>query len=247
MEQLLWEVVGYTSNSFGSLVIYSDKFLTRLENRLRRKLQFVFIVAPGRSGSTLVQAVLNSIPGWKILGENAGTLQGLISSVNATASAQSYGLDLRKANDPWYGADQISTEEYATSLGSTFTRKILRPTVATRVTGFKEIRWAWHDLSKNLRDTQTIFPNARFVLNVRNPRDVAKSAWWKEQEDSVDAVSKIVSAIENTAAELADDTFLLRYEEYTSNPASLKALFDWLGEKWDEERTREILAERLTH
>lgn len=228
-------------------MIISDKLLTRLEAISTKDLKYVFVVAPGRSGSTLVQATLNSIPGWKILGENAGALQGVISSLNATLKAHTHAAIPLGENHPWFGAHEVSTEEYSASIASSFTRRVLRPDASTRATGFKEIRWAWDDLTKNLRDTQRIFPNARFVLNVRNPEEIVKSGWWKESEDAFDTVSKIVSAIENTAIALPEETFLLRYEEYTSDPTSLKILFDWLGEEWNEARIREILAHRLTH
>ena len=224
-----------------------DKLLSKYEKRAVKRLKYVFVVAPGRSGSTLVQTVLNSIDGWKILGENWGSLQGLIASFNGTQITRIHELAEVPHNHPWFGSTDVEVNDYVTSLASTFTRHVLRPDRSTRVIGLKEIRWEWQDLTQNLRDTQTIFPNARFVLNVRNPADVAKSGWWRESEDSINQVSGIVQAIENTSQELREDSFLLRYEEYTSDAASLRALFEWLGEVWDETRIREILAHKLSH
>lgn len=232
---------------FGHPVINLDKARSRHKRKSLGELAYVFVVAPGRSGSTLVQTILNSIPGWKILGENAGSLQGLVQSLNATHKTRYRQKARVPDNGPWFGATEILVDKYAASLGRGFTKHILRPERNTRVTGFKEVRWDWEDLTANLEGVQAIFPNARFILNIRNPQDIAMSAWWSTSKDSIHEVSKIVSAIENTAEEMSKDSFLLRYEEYVSEPSSLKALFDWLGEEWNEPTIRKILVHKLAH
>ena len=47
---------------------------------------FVFVVTYGRSGSTLLQNVLNTIPGYCIRGENANTLAHLAKACHAVES-----------------------------------------------------------------------------------------------------------------------------------------------------------------
>lgn len=58
----------------------------------RQPLGYLFVVTYGRSGSTLVQGLLNSIPGYLIRGENRGVLYRLYqyhsrSRRRATSSA----------------------------------------------------------------------------------------------------------------------------------------------------------------
>jgi hypothetical protein len=210
--------------------------------------QYVFIIAPGRSGSTLIQNLLNSIPNWLIRGENGGIHLSLIDTVRtARESQKQFGGKERPPSHPWFGITEFELESFGRDLGEAFVADILRPPPETRVVGFKEIRWNWKNLTQDLFVMQTLFPGSRFVLNTREPSAIAQSGWWRDVENSHEWVSKRVRAIEQASRETGDESFLLRYEEYTANPSSLIDLFSWLGEAWDLERVEKVLSERLTH
>src|SRR4029077_10406017 len=70
---------------------------------------FVFIITYGRSGSTLLQKIISTIPGSHFNGENCDTLGGLYTSFrNAQFAKDDQGREPRKSSgDPWRGAHLI--------------------------------------------------------------------------------------------------------------------------------------------
>src|SRR5690606_340365 len=70
----------------------------------------VFIVTYGRSGSTLLQGVLNSIPGYLIRGENDSALEFMHENFRRMEKR----MDTKKGSspvNPWYGLHQYSPQE----------------------------------------------------------------------------------------------------------------------------------------
>lgn len=106
----------------------------------------VIIVAHGRSGSTLVQALCNSIQGWRVSGEN---FSSVLHSARAVASAkytrERHGGGARGVNHPRFGADCVDVERFREGMRNLIFEAILNqdsinPGSRHRVVGFKEIR-----------------------------------------------------------------------------------------------------------
>ena len=106
---------------------------------------YVFIVTYGRSGSTLVQKILNSIPGYCVRGENNNGLFYIYQVWREMTQARAI-VALRRqkrqseSDHPWYGAELIEPDAFGHALRRTFVDEVLRPPKGTRVAGFKEIR-----------------------------------------------------------------------------------------------------------
>ena len=217
---------------------------------------YVFIVTYGRSGSTLLQNLLNSIPGYCIRGENNNTLYHLARAWNTVAQAKEM-QGLRKRGEPsaqihpWYGAELTRPERYARSLANDFVREILCPPPGTRVAGFKEIRFH-HDAKffrRYMDFMRRFFPKARFVFNTRDHAAVARSGWWAEKDpEEVAARLRRAEALYDAYVEAWPQISLrLRYEDYNGNPEGMRPLFDFLGEPFDEEMAARVLGQRLQH
>ena len=69
-------------------------------------------------------------------------------------------------------------------------------------------------------------------MNTRNQADVLKSKWWAKK-DNTDYLAGIEERILGVAADLGDAAYRLHYDEFVADPASLRGLFDWLGEEFD--------------
>lgn len=212
----------------------------------------IFIVTYGRSGSTLLQSMLQTIPGAHIAGENFNTLAALFNAASRAArTRQKWGRKVRAGNHPWFGADQVTPARFERRLVEVFTAEILHPPANARWIGFKEIRYqTLNDEFEPMLDfIARNFPNPHFVFNTRNAENVVKSAFWGKQpeEKTRSMVATMDARFADYAAKHPERCFVARHESTVADPASLAPLFEQLGEPMDVERLREVLAVPLKH
>lgn len=212
----------------------------------------VFIVTYGRSGSTLLQNLLMTIPGCTIRGENHNTLQTIFNSVErAKRTKAEWGKDATDPSHPWYGANDIRPYFYGAGMIDSFVANILRPPVDSRWFGFKEIRYdAFGDSFPQVMDfIRTHFKNAHIVFNTRSVDAVAKSSWWANWEPA--KVRELIQRMDNRFAAYADThpqgSTLVRYEDVSTNPEALRDLFAKLDEPFDRALVEQVMSHRLTH
>ncbi|TVP73261.1 MAG: hypothetical protein EA339_04015 [Rhodobacteraceae bacterium] len=217
---------------------------------------YAFIVTYGRSGSTLLQHLVNAIPGCLIRGENNNALLGLFRSWRALTQSSDIARMKREGlvsdpTHPWFGAEAIDPDAYRAALCATFSQTILRPQPDTRIAGFKEIRTLpdpqmFHAFLDFL---QTGFPGARLIFNTRDAADVCRSSWWRHHDPQ--EVHKMVASADAVfkAHTLArpDSAILLRYEDYTSDPQALEPLFELLGARPGRAELHAVMDRQLTH
>lgn len=210
-------------------------------------LDYVFVVTYGRSGSTLVQGILSSIPGYLIRGENGDALYELFRFHRRLENER-----VRRAKaEPlppthaWYGVDRYPTERAIEQLRTLALTTVLRPASDTRVVGFKEIRW-WHDdWREYLGFLREVFPGARFVLNTRDHDDVAASFFWAKDAAAHDKLDTYEAILDEVAEVLGPDhAYRLHYDDYVADLELLRGLFRWLGEDFDLDRVRAVMARK---
>lgn len=208
-------------------------------------LGYVFVMTYGRSGSTLVQGLLNSIPGYLVRGENSAALNHLHAFHKTLVEESTRGnlVNRRKVTHPFYGMPDFPPEASLAGIRRLVLDTVLRPEADTRVTGFKEIRWYQDDLAAYAEFLRAVFPGARFVVNTRDHADVLKSKWWAKK-DNADYLAGIERRILGVADGLGDAAYRVHYDEYVADPASLAGLFAWLGEEFDLARVRATLETR---
>lgn len=205
---------------------------------------YLFIVTYGRSGSTLVQGLLNAIPGYLIRGENGGAVRGLFDFHRQCALEAGRRNPRRNQvpSGPFFGITDFDAQASLDGIRRTVVTSLLRPEPGTRVAGFKEIRWDYPDLPDYLAFLRQAFPGARFVVNTRDLADVAKSGWWAERDDALTELARIEKRLLDAAAELGHAACRVHYDDYRADPAVLAGLFEWLGEPFDLERVLATLA-----
>jgi len=210
-------------------------------------LGHLFIVTYGRSGSTLLQGVLNSIPGYLIRGENDGAVYHL-HQFHAACTQKKRRLRKRfelplDTTNPHFGLDEFPAKVSLRMLRRLVTSTVLRPEEDTRVTGFKEIRWYQDDLPAYVDFLRELFPDARFLVNTRDHEAVLRSGWWPDKPQD-GRLERMEAAILDLAASLGDAAYRVHFDDYTSDPTVLRGLFTWLGEDFDETRVRAVLGVR---
>lgn len=207
-------------------------------------MQHVFVMTYGRSGSTLLMGILNSLPGWLLRGENRHAMRHLYE-FHASGLRERARVNPARAAEPthpWFGIESFPEQVSLEHIRALAEATLMRPEPGTRVTGYKEIRWYDEDLPDYLAFLQQVFPGCRFVVNTRHLPDVAASNYWTHKDDPLTKVRAIEEHMLAAAADLGDAAHRVHYDDYAGNPAALRGLFEWLGEDFDEERVRAVMS-----
>jgi hypothetical protein len=193
---------------------------------------YLFILSCGRTGSTLVQGVLNTAPGVLIRGENGGVLADLFR-FHATAGFHRERLardsTFLQSTNAWFGIDGYPEDLARRELRQLATDLLFRPGPDANTVGGKEIRWSGVDAHDYIRFLREVFPGARFILSSRRLEDVATSGWWSRRENAMAELTILDTTIRSAVQELGPVGFELRYEDFVDNPDGLQPMFEWLG------------------
>ena len=205
----------------------------------------IFIVTYGRSGSTLLQGVLNSIPGACIRGENGNALALLVESFAAAEQAKNdFGHWAQTPENPWFGADQINLSTYGRGLVAAFERSVLRPPRGASVIGFKEIRYAVmeHEAFRRTIDfARRFFVNPAFIVNTRSLDSTIASATRTGMGMASQQFTDADAMLREFVSEGASDVFHVHYDDYARDASALRGLFDFLGAPFNEASIRDVL------
>ncbi|MEO9682408.1 MULTISPECIES: sulfotransferase family protein [Rhodobacterales] len=218
--------------------------------------RFVFIVTYGRSGSTLLQNLMNAIPGYQIRGENNNALLHMMQAWrNIEASDPLKGMraaqETSNQTHPWFGGELIDPDRFGHGLAKCFTETVLNPDPDVRVSGFKEIRFHTNPnmFMHYLDFMHKYFPNAKFIFNTRDHASVAKSGWWAERPPQ--AVLKILEKAEqlykNYLIKHSDRGLLMHYDDYVADVTALTPLYEFLEEEMNMDVIEGVMSKKLTH
>ena len=144
-----------------------------------RPLDYLFVVTYGRSGSTLLMGLLNSIPGYLIRGENWDALHHLFlfHRTLEDGSRRWEPARLRQRTHPFFGAADFPVKKAHRRTRELVVDTVLRPKDDTRVTGFKEIRWYRDDVEEYVAWLRKVIPGARLGVNTRSHEEGLRSGW----------------------------------------------------------------------
>jgi Sulfotransferase family len=205
---------------------------------------FLFIVTYGRSGSTLLQGILNAIPGVLIRGENSGALRGLVQSWQAAKTAHDmFSPESDKPTSSWYGAAYMDLDSYGHDLAACFIRNILKPPPDVHIMGFKEIRYhvTADELAFEMEFIRRFFPRSAFLINTRDLEATivsSKKAGHGVSEEELVASDQL---LRDVAKSSPADVFHIHYDDYLDDPGRLKSLFDFLGAYVEQDALQNVL------
>ena len=222
----------------------------------------VLIVTYGRSGSTLLQGLVNSISGCLVRGENNNFCYGLYKAYQALCKSRSeYGKSTNSClvTSPWYGAHQLNEDLFLIDAREMVKRQLMGAPEHTQAPiicyGFKEIRYlpnsfpgGKNELKEYLAFLCKLFPEPAIIVLTRRHEDVAKSAWWNTKNPT--EVALALTAFEDSMREFSSgraNVFSLSYEDIVARSSRIADLFSFLGADYDEERIINVLETRHSY
>jgi len=219
----------------------------------------LLIVTYGRSGSTLLQGVLNSIPGVLVRGENHNLCHGLYRSYRALSeSKRQFGGDFsRKVEHPWYGSALLDADRFLADARTLVMNQLLQGPEAqgARCVGFKEIRYTAGNLDGDADEDYTtrlhgyldflaqLFPKLGIVILTRPHDQVANSFWWKRY--APEHVDKLLTDFETNALAWKSEqarSYRIDYTDVTGQTSRLAGLFDFIGARYSPDEVAQVLA-----
>lgn len=260
----------YLSNTINTLVFF-DKKQNKIQEKIKidnfkqsftidkslgntltkqKKFDSVLIVTYGRSGSTLLQGILNSIEGWLVRGENNNFCFSLYEAYQSIKFSKKFEAST-EVTKPWYGASFIDEDNFLRQ-ASQMTRDLVisnkKNDPRIKCYGFKEIRYYLPKVQKNFDDylefLEKIFPNVCFIFNTRNLDNVLQSGWWPERD--YEKTKQQLVSLENKFIYFCrthnNNTFQITYEDVVSKSKKLEAMFDFLDVEYIPEKIDEILS-----
>lgn len=214
-------------------------------------MKFVIVCAVGRSGSTLLQGILNAIPGYCIRGENRNFVGKLYDAYRSLNYSQATARKVQNTSPthPFYGVEALDPDSFISHIRSVIVAQ-LSPRPDTRVLGFKEISWLKADLgSATLRGylgfLEQVFPGLKFVFLTRNPDEIAQSQWWAERNagDVKADIEEFYLLMRHSGANF----FEIDYAAMVHDRNALKNLFAFLDEPFNPTDIEKVLATKHSY
>ncbi len=218
----------------------------------------IFVASMGRSGSTLLQRVLNLHPDVTIWGEHGGFLSGLLESYEAasrpvTAKNLAVGYESRHeiigelqdkdSFKPW--VSPFTTEDIERSFTDHVRGLFTSELAPTTRWGFKEIRYSQNEVATLM----TMFPEAQLVILARDFPGFAQSRFFAfgntdfdfDTEEGRAAAQLRLSKMADgwirryqgllaARDQFVERTSVVAYHELTEGPSRAVELFAELGE-----------------
>jgi len=155
----------------------------------------ILICATGRSGSTTLQRIINTIPNSNICGENFAAINSLLefyrrikhSSTNnipGRFNPITYNEVLQRNIKPsWYNS--YNYNEIIDQIKKMIIL-LFKNTPETNVWGFKEIRYNKENLDYVV-DFKELFPQTKCIIQIReNIEQQSKSSWFKYNKNAIE-------------------------------------------------------------
>lgn len=233
----------------GAHVIADPQNLLQPPYTARLNYDHILIFSYGRTGSTLLMGLLNSIPGVLIRGENYNAFYHLFQYFDALRRTQTDHPKATKTTRAWFGAADLKLTYVLADL-----RRVAREALLGQVEhreqirclGFKEIRYreAADHFDEYVGFLTDMFPNALFIVNRRDHGEVARSGFWADiPSDEALAELLEIDKLFDRLPNLHPQVFELDYSDISLKSGRLKMLYETIGAPFSPGLVEDILGQ----
>jgi len=212
----------------------------------------VLVVTYGRTGSTLLTGVLNTIPGVLVRGENQNMFAGLYQGLRRLRSTREHYADnAHCSTSPFFGTHRLCEQRYLAHARELARGQLVAgsPRHVT-VYGFKETRYTRLQLAEDgvgalgpyLDFLAELFPSPAFVVLTRDHGDAAASSFWRRLgRDRACEQMRLFDEDVHQWAVGREDVLWLDYDDALAGPRPYGALFDFLHAFYDAGKIGHVL------
>jgi len=217
--------------------------------------KIVLICATGRSGSTSMQRILNTMPNSNICGENLGAINSLLEFYRRIkeSSTQKIPGRLRPASYEDIISQNIKPALYNSYNYAQIVHLIKMTIVnmfkkndATNIWGFKEIRYDAGRINY-IKDFKELFPQTKVIIQIReNIMAQSNSGWHKNDKNAIPFLKKTTKELIDFALKNKEWCYLTSFERMF-NKNNLKNIFYFIdcGEKFDHSKVDDVLKNNI--
>jgi hypothetical protein len=217
--------------------------------------KIVLLCCVGRSGSTSLQRIMNTIPNSNICGENHAAVLDLLrfyKNIKKTTFDKVIGgknpvgydfLIEQKVKPAWYNS--YNYDEIVNMIKFLIMR-MFKYKKETTLWGFKEIRYEGDNINL-IEEFKELFPQTKVVVLIReNIAKQAKSSWFKDDPNSINFIKEQNKNLFEFYKKHKDYAFFLTFEKMF-NKAHIQDLFNFIecSEHFDENKIIEVLTNKI--
>ena len=213
--------------------------------------KIVLICATGRSGSTTMQRLINTIPNSNICGENYGAINSLLEFYRRlkTTTKEYVPGHLRPASfddivsknvkPSWYNSYNLIQMVQMIKI---MIINMFKNSESTNIWGFKEIRYDSSNINY-LKDFKELFPQTKVILQIRENLDVqSNSGWFKGDPNALNYLKKNSKELIDFSMKNKEWCYLTSFERMFDRN-NIQNIFSFIDcrEKYDENKITEVL------
>ena len=213
--------------------------------------KIVLICATGRSGSTTMQRIVNSVPNSNICGENFGAINSLLEFYKRIKTTTfdfvpghlrpaSYEDIISKDVKPsWYNSYNF---QQTVSMIKMLIASLFKNTSATNMWGFKEIRYDNGDI-KYLKEFKELFPQTKVIIQIRgNIAAQSQSSWLKKDRNAVQYLNTLNNEFYNFYNHNKEWCYFTTFEKMF-DMENIKKIFEFIdcSQYYDQNKIKQIL------
>lgn len=206
-------------------------------------MKFIIICATGRSGSTTLQRIINSIEESNINGENTGAINRLLEcyvQIKQTNKIKfsHYVEGKTKKKPAWYNCYDFKSVK--NNIKNTIL-SIITNDNSKKIIGFKEIRY--FKQTYLIDEFIELFPNTKVICHIDDNIDrQCTSGWWSI--DSKEHLTEYNNQLINYSK--SNENCYLSYMKNLFIINEIKKMFEFLGEELNEEKYNYIINNNLS-
>jgi len=213
--------------------------------------KIVLICATGRSGSTTMQRLINTIPNSNICGENYGAINSLLEFYRRLKTttkdyvpghlkpATFEDILSKNVKPSWYNSYNLNQ---MVKMIQILIINMFKSSESTNVWGFKEIRYDSGNINY-ITDFKELFPQTKIIIQVRrNLTAQSNSGWFKGNKMAFNYLHKNTKELIDFGLKNKEWCYLTSFEQMFDRN-NLKNIFSFIDcrENYDENKITEVL------